>query len=1066
MAIPDGSGSTGAGAPATITINVPAAYTSVIDTSSTNFTFDLNINHTWVGDLIVTLTSPAGSTVTLMDRPGRPPSTYGCGRNNIDATFDDGSGTPVENECATPPAIGGTLNPTGTLNDFDGELPAGDWTLTVTDNAGQDTGTIISASNCMDFITVPIVLSSFVSKSRGNRLKTKWQTSSEAFNLGFNVWGKIEGDWSQLNRKMIRSRNVDSVEPEVYRKSFNLNRLSSPPTEIGISSVSTSGMEEFFGPFVIGERYGEITVPSPINWTEQRKKHQDAMTNAGFEYKNHRWKRTTKRSKNRALNLAKRFPDGWLNIKEGGVYRVTYEELKDGGLDYKNLPVRALALSHAGQPLPRFILGSKNNKKRFGPGAEIIFYANAPTDRDARYADNKNIRVSADSSKALKALRINKSSMPYGTTPSNVHQHTIQFGAPNEYSFILPGGSGWYDEIIYAFGQNGSKLMNFSLDETVNLESEAKITAELMGGISFNRIDRDGDGRVEPNHHFKVYLNRARFADPIYEGYANGINSVKIEAFSQGQLLLGENTLEIAIIPDNGHNIDAMYFVGASIDIEKHNTDVDGLSILPLFTDQDWISITSRSNIDRVFAYDDEGNFSELFRHTHPLDTSESSILVQAPPSSATNSNRYIWLSGSDNYLSVANIESTTPVNEDRLNLDGVDYVIIAAPSLINEKLRQYAKQKTDAGLTTKIVNTYDIYNTFSDGVETPYAISSYLKRAARGSATLAPSPFKYVLLVGGHTYNYRGYSTTPENRPINHLPSFYRNGSGTMNRQIPTAVPFVDFDDDQVPDRAIGRWPVRNQDQLNYVIDKTIEWNSANSNRQDLTTLFIAQQDESFHRFADSLERLETYIGHRDLSWNLPSKIYLNDIFADGSIPNSEKLGHARTKITDEINKGPALTIYNGHGSPTSWGKQNLITTSTVDNLTNRKKPTLIIPLACYTTYFETPNVKSLSERLFTDNPAGAVGLIGPSLLSFGSSNERFAKTLLKLITQQGLDVGTAVLKAKQGLSNAGPNGQTAIFNWSTLVDPTLSFGLPAAALNNETSEHAARKLGSEKGL
>lgn len=103
---------------------------------------DLDITHSYVGDLVVQLTSPEGSTVTLFDQPGVPNSTYGCGSENIqDLRFDDdfsNSSSVLENMCnATSPALTGSFRPLNyqqnALSNFEGEDPQGDWTLTVID---------------------------------------------------------------------------------------------------------------------------------------------------------------------------------------------------------------------------------------------------------------------------------------------------------------------------------------------------------------------------------------------------------------------------------------------------------------------------------------------------------------------------------------------------------------------------------------------------------------------------------------------------------------------------------------------------------------------------------------------------------------------------------------------------------------------------------------------------------------------------------------------------------------------------------------------------------------------
>jgi len=77
----------------------------------------VDITHTYQGDLRVRLTSPAGTSVLLHDRSG--------------GTTDDISGWYPD-----------TLEPAGDLGAFLGEDMAGQWTLTVSDHAGYDTGSL------------------------------------------------------------------------------------------------------------------------------------------------------------------------------------------------------------------------------------------------------------------------------------------------------------------------------------------------------------------------------------------------------------------------------------------------------------------------------------------------------------------------------------------------------------------------------------------------------------------------------------------------------------------------------------------------------------------------------------------------------------------------------------------------------------------------------------------------------------------------------------------------------------------------------------------------------------
>jgi uncharacterized protein YvpB len=115
----------------------------------------LDINHTWVGDLIVTLRHEgSGNVIDLINRPGIPGiDNKGCRLNNIKAILDDDVSLPVENECSSYPAaigiydyievaIAGSYIPDQALSTFDSDFINGNWTLTVSDMAQFDSGKI------------------------------------------------------------------------------------------------------------------------------------------------------------------------------------------------------------------------------------------------------------------------------------------------------------------------------------------------------------------------------------------------------------------------------------------------------------------------------------------------------------------------------------------------------------------------------------------------------------------------------------------------------------------------------------------------------------------------------------------------------------------------------------------------------------------------------------------------------------------------------------------------------------------------------------------------------------
>ncbi|WP_108245311.1 reprolysin-like metallopeptidase [Muricauda brasiliensis] len=117
----------------------PTITTSVLfveDLPISDVNVNLQLDHTYLEDLIVTLISPMGTRVTLISNT--------CGDlRNINAVFDD-DGDPIA--CSGNPAISGTVAPIGFLSSLKGESILGQWVLEIQDTAASDGGSLIDFS--------------------------------------------------------------------------------------------------------------------------------------------------------------------------------------------------------------------------------------------------------------------------------------------------------------------------------------------------------------------------------------------------------------------------------------------------------------------------------------------------------------------------------------------------------------------------------------------------------------------------------------------------------------------------------------------------------------------------------------------------------------------------------------------------------------------------------------------------------------------------------------------------------------------------------------------------------
>ncbi len=113
----------------------------------------VDMAHTWAGDLEIDITSPMGTTVTLVHRVGATTSTQFGDSSGVNGTytFRDGGadywaaaaaagfGTDVATGTYAPSE---QFNAASALSVMNGENADGTWTLTVRDWGGGDTGSI------------------------------------------------------------------------------------------------------------------------------------------------------------------------------------------------------------------------------------------------------------------------------------------------------------------------------------------------------------------------------------------------------------------------------------------------------------------------------------------------------------------------------------------------------------------------------------------------------------------------------------------------------------------------------------------------------------------------------------------------------------------------------------------------------------------------------------------------------------------------------------------------------------------------------------------------------------
>ena len=171
---------------------------------------DMDITHTWIGDITVTLEGPASigtPIITLLDLP--------CGdQKNINCIMDDNGGEPT---CSGIPAVSGNIAPFDPLSSLN-TLPAdGEWVLRVFDHNNEDGGTINNFSinfcrveNVLGLVTNPVLNSSvYPNPTKGI----------------VNVTIPALTDKATINLYDIQGRQIFSKETNQVNTSFGIENL-------------------------------------------------------------------------------------------------------------------------------------------------------------------------------------------------------------------------------------------------------------------------------------------------------------------------------------------------------------------------------------------------------------------------------------------------------------------------------------------------------------------------------------------------------------------------------------------------------------------------------------------------------------------------------------------------------------------------------------------------------------------------------------------------------------------------------------------------------------------------
>lgn len=360
-------------------------------------------------------------------------------------------------------------------------------------------------------------------------------------------------------------------------------------------------------------------------------------------------------------------------------------------------------------------------------------------------------------------------------------------------------------------------------------------------------------------------------------------------------------------------------------------------------------------------------------------------------------------------------------------------------------KLASFRKQNDK--LDTLVVTIDEVYNEFSSGRKDVSAIRDFARFLYNKN-----KKFKFLLLFGGSSYNYKGqtdyiptYESSESLHPIWSFASddyfgLLENNEGAWEEQFSSA---------ETLDIGVGRIPLRISgdnrvaENAEAVVDKIIAYSQGNSmGKWRNKVCFVADNDDDkrgiFQADSENLsQRLENQTPYAKID-----KLYL-DAFPTKLTANGVISPLVREKLNEEVEKGSLFINFIGHGSETGWTAEKILDQVNASSWTGLGNMPLLMTATCEFGRYDG-QLQSGAEVALLNPKGGAIALLTTTRPVYNTNNEVLNRNFIDYIFKP-LPDGTMprlgdLMRIVKNNSMIG----TANRNFVLLGDPSMRLAYP----------------------
>ena len=381
-------------------------------------------------------------------------------------------------------------------------------------------------------------------------------------------------------------------------------------------------------------------------------------------------------------------------------------------------------------------------------------------------------------------------------------------------------------------------------------------------------------------------------------------------------------------------------------------------------------------------------------------------------------------------------------MNQNLHAVSAQDMIIVSHPTFLSQA-GQIADFHRDEGLRVFIVTPDQIYNEFSSGSQDIVAIRDFIRMLYERASVPEDFP-KYLLLFGDGSYDNKNRITDN----TNFIPTYQSvNSLGIVGSLVsddyfglldPSEGAWASGIEDV--DLGIGRFPVKTNEEANNVVKKVLEYNTSLTMKDWRNRITFVGDDEDSNTHMSQSNSLSTMVEVNYPEYN-EDKIFF-DAFKQESTPGGNRYPDVTQAINNGFQDGSLIVNYTGHGGETGWAHERVLTVNDINNLTNVDNLPLVVTATCEFSRFDDPKRTSAGELVLL-NEGGGVALLTTVRLVYSSPNfalnQSFYSKVFEEVNGEMPAIGDVFMEVKN--LNAGNSNNR---NFTLLGDPALKLAYP----------------------